>query len=110
MNGVNGVEVQKQIREHVRWLILSTLDAGRPMGVNEDIILSTINAVSVPITMLDLRKELDYLEARSLIEIGSRHDPSARWFPKLTRAGIDVVEYTVPCDPGIARPSKWWDK
>jgi hypothetical protein len=27
---------------------------------------------------------------------------------KLTRIGIDVVEYTVECDPGIARPKKYW--
>lgn len=102
------IDVQKQMREQVRWLILATLNAGRPMGVNEDMILSAINAVPVLLTRMELRKELDYLEARNLIEIGSRNDPSARWFPKLTRAGIDVVEYTVDCDPGIARPHKWW--
>ena len=25
----------------------------------------------------------------------------------MTPNGVDVVEYTVDCDPGIARPKKW---
>lgn len=107
---MNGIDFKKQLREQARWLILATLDAGRPMGVNEDMILSAINAVPVQLTRLELRKEMDYLEARCLIEVAGKNDPSARWFAKLTRAGIDVVEYTVECDLGIARPPKWWSE
>jgi len=106
---MSGFDLQKQIREQVRWLILATLDAGRPIGANEDMVLSAINAVPVQITRLELHKELDYLDTRGLISIEGKPDPSKKWFAKLTRDGIDVVEYTVECDPGIARPPKWWD-
>jgi hypothetical protein len=26
---------------------------------------------------------------------------------ELTRYGVDIVEYTIACEPGIARPKKW---
>ena len=35
-------------------------------------------------------------------------EPSGRWFAELNRHGTDVAEYTVECDPGIARPQKYW--
>lgn len=104
-----GIDLQKQIREQARWLILISLDAGRPESVYEDLILSAINAVPVQITRQELHKEMDYLETRGLISISGKEDPSKKWSAKLTRAGMDVVEYTEPCDPGIARPPKWWD-
>lgn len=106
---MNGIDLQKQQREQVRWLILATLDVARPVGANEDMILSAINAVPVQITRHELRKEMGYLETRGLISIEGKFDPSKKWFAALTRSGIDVVEYTVECDPGIARPPKWWD-
>jgi len=31
-----------------------------------------------------------------------------QWRAKLTRIGTDGGEYTAPCDPGIARPAKYW--
>jgi len=36
-----------------------------------------------------------------------RHE-GAPWTAELTRHGVDVVEYTVECEPGIARPKKYW--
>jgi hypothetical protein len=58
------------------------------------------------ITRLELRRELDYLEERELLEISGRD--SVQWNAKLTRVGVDLVEYTIPCEPGIARPQKYW--
>ena len=37
-----------------------------------------------------------------------RKEPSGRWWSSLTRHGIDIAEYTVDCEPGIARPTKYW--
>ena len=31
------------------------------------------------------------------------------WFADLTRHGIDLAEYTVDCDPGISRPTRFWE-
>lgn len=100
------VDLEKSKREQLRWLVMETLNAGRPEAVNEHLMLQTVNEVQGGVTTLDVRRELDYLKDRELVEITERHAPV--WMAKLTRHGVDVVEYTVPCDPGIARPQKYW--
>lgn len=100
------IDLEKQKREQVRWLILDTLNAARPLGANEHLLLSTIREVIADVTPRDLRRELDYLEERGLVRLRN-HDVPA-WQAELTRDGIDVAEYTVECDRGIARPPKYW--
>ncbi len=100
------IDLRKAEREHVRWLILSALNSARPFGTTDEIVHSAIVAVPIPFTLMEIRRELDYLEEGALIEISGRDRPN--WFAKLTRDGIDVVEYTVDCHPGIARPKKWF--
>jgi len=55
---------------------------------------------------LELRREMDYLHDRELIKLDKQ--PSGRWHAELSRFGVDVAEYTVSCEPGIARPAKYW--
>lgn len=100
------IDLEKQKREQLRWLILETLNAARPVGANEGLILNTVSAVQCDVTALELRRELDYLESRELVEITGKKTPM--WHAELTRIGVDVVEYTVDCDAGIARPNKYW--
>ena len=57
-------------------------------------------------TALELRRELDYLHGRELVRVDKQ--PSGKWRAELTRHGVDVAEYTVDCEPGIARPAKYW--
>lgn len=102
---MNKPDMDKARRETNRWLILQCLDCARPLGAAESLLLSAL-ADTVQITQLELRRELDYLEDRKLIELSGLDGP--QWHSKLTRAGVDVVEYTVPCEPGIARPQKYW--
>jgi len=104
---MGGVDLQKATRENVRWYILRALNAARPEGASESIVLSALQGIPIDITQKELRRELDYLEARDLIEVEGRKTPV--WYAKTNRDGIDVVEYTVECHPGIARPEKWWD-
>ncbi|EFG6587636.1 hypothetical protein BMN62_003805 [Escherichia coli] len=59
-------------------------------------------------TQLELRRELDYLADRKMVELEKR--PSGDWFADLSRLGVDIVEYTVECGPGIARPEKYWSE
>lgn len=96
----------KARREHLRWLILLTLNNARPIGAFEGPILSVAQSEYPDATALELRRELDYLDDRELVEISRK--PDGRWFAELTRYGVDVAEYTVDCDPGIARPGKYW--
>jgi predicted ArsR family transcriptional regulator len=98
-------DMDKARRETNRWLILQCLDCARPLGAGEALLLSAL-ADTVTITPLELRRELDYLEERKLLETTGRTGP--QWHAKLTREGVDVVEYTVDIQPGIARPQKYW--
>jgi predicted ArsR family transcriptional regulator len=98
-------DLEKAQRELNRWLILQCLNLSRPIGAGEGLLLQALTD-TVSITQQELRCELDYLEERKLVEIKGRQGP--QWHMKLTRHGIDVVEYTVDVEPGIARPQKYW--
>lgn len=93
-------------REALRWLILLTLNNARPVGAFEGPILSVAQSEYPDATPLELRREIDYLHDRELVRVEKQ--PSGRWFADLTRFGTDVAEYTIDCEPGIARPAKYW--
>ena len=103
---MNNIDHARLRREALRWLILLTLNNARPIGAFEGLVLSVAQSEYPDATALELRREMDYLNERALVELDKQ--PSGRWFAKLTREGVDVAEYTVPCDPGIARPTKYW--
>jgi hypothetical protein len=100
------VDLARSRRESLRWLILLTLNNARPIGAFEGPILAVAQSEYPDASPLELRRELDYLGDRKLVSV--RKQPDGRWFADLTRYGTDVAEYTVDCDPGIARPTKYW--
>ena len=100
------IDHSKVRRESLRWLILLTLNNARPMGAQEGPILSVAQSVYSDATQLELRRELDYLHGRELVRVVKL--PSGPWHAELSRHGVDVAEYTVDCEPGIARPAKYW--
>src|SRR3569623_1079832 len=100
------IDFEKAQREEARWRMLRALDAGRPRPVSETIVLRTLQDIELPLTPAALRRELDYLAHRDLIVVHGKDGPT--WTAELTRFGVDVVEYTIDCDPGIARPKKWF--
>lgn len=100
------MDMEKTRREQIRWIALDAVNHGRPYPVAEPLILGAIQGVPVQCTALELRRELGYLDDRDLIEL--KRLEGAPWTAELTRTGVDVVEYTVECDPGIARPKKYW--
>jgi hypothetical protein len=103
---VHEIDLEKAQREQTRWRMLKILDAGRPLPVSETVILQILQDAALPITPSMLRRELDYLADRRLVLITGQNSPV--WAAELTRHGVDVVEYTVDCQPGIARPTKWY--
>lgn len=100
------IDQVKARREHLRWLILLTLNNARPIGAFEGPILAVAQSEYPDASMLEMRRELDYLGDRDLIEV--QRKPDGRWHAELTRHGVDIAEYTVDCEPGIARPEKYW--
>jgi hypothetical protein len=97
-------DLERAQREEARWRVLATLNAGRPQAVAETLVLRVLTDIRLPMTPTQLRSELKYLEARKLIQI-DRNTPNL-WLCELTHLGTDVVEYTVPCNAGIARPER----
>lgn len=93
-------------RESIRWLVILTLNNARPLGAFEGPVLAVVQSEYPDATPLELRREVDYLAERKLLEIEKK--PDGRWHVELTRHGMDVAEYTVDCEPGIARPGKYW--
>jgi len=94
--------VARARREQIRWFLLVTLNVARPAGAPNLLLLSVIQATYEDATEQEIRRELDYLADRELVKIDK--DPLDRWRCDLTRIGVDLVEYTIPVEPGIARP------
>jgi len=99
------IDLEKARREELRWMILRALYAAQPIGTTEIIVMKAMEPVVPDVTLTEIRRELDYLAERDLVTVSCKD--SAVWFAKINRHGIDIVEYTVPCHPGIARPKKW---
>lgn len=100
------VDLEKAQREDARWRILRALDAGRPLPVAETVLFRVLVDSSLPISPAGLRRELDYLRDKGLVELSGEDGPV--WAAALTGMGVDVVEYAVAVPAGIARPPKWW--
>jgi hypothetical protein len=100
------VDLAKIRREGMRWNLVNTLNKARPYSANESFLLEVMRAIYPDATGLELRRELDYLADRELVVLNKT--PSGAWFADLSRLGVDIAEYTVACDPGIARPEKYW--
>ncbi|MBN8488232.1 MAG: hypothetical protein J0M20_10990 [Burkholderiales bacterium] len=89
-------------REQIRWFLLVAANVSRPVGIYTEAMLPIVQATYPDATHKEIRINLDYLSERGLVHI--TRDGMDRWFVELTRFGIDLVEYTVPVEPGIARP------
>jgi hypothetical protein len=103
---MSGPDLARIRREALRWLILLTLNNARPLGCAEGPILSVAQTQYPDASPLEIRVNLDYLADRELVQV-NRH-PHGTWHAELTRHGVDVAEYTVDVQPGIARPAKYW--
>lgn len=102
------IDHAKVRRESMRWNLLNTLNKMRPHTTGDLYVLDVMRAIYPDATHLEIRRELDYLSDRKLVDLKRR--PDGQWFADLTRYGVDIAEYTVDCDPGIARPEKYWSE
>lgn len=92
--------------ELIRWYALLCVYQGRPYPVAEPLILSTLQSIPLQLSALELRRELAYLQTRQLLSLDQLE--GAPWTAQITRHGVDLVEYKIPLEPGIARPKKYW--
>lgn len=99
-------DIAKARREGMRWNIINTLNQSRPYSMVETFLLDILRAIYPDTTPLELRRELDYLADRALVDLTK--DPGGSWAADLSRIGVDVAEYTVDVEAGIARPPRYW--
>jgi hypothetical protein len=100
------IDHQKVRRESLRWYLILTLYNAQPTGCYEELLLQTLIALFEDTTQLEVRRVATYLEERELVHL--KREPGGRWYAQLSRTGIDLAEYTIDCEPGIARPVKNW--
>lgn len=98
---------EKARREGMRWHLINTLNKARPYTSSEVFLLDVMRGIYPDVTALELRQHLEYLQDRKLIDLNKQ--PSGMWFADLNRLGVDIAEYTVDCQAGIARPEKYWE-
>lgn len=94
------VPIDKARREHVRWQCLVVLDQERPSVMTDAALLAVIRTTYPDAKERELRRALDYLESAGYLST-HRDEP---WQLRLTYKGIDLVDFTTPCPPGIGRP------
>lgn len=98
---------EKARREGMRWHLINTLNKARPYTSSETFLLDVMRGIYPDVTPLELRQQLEYLQDRRLLDLTKQ--PSGMWFADLNRLGVDIAEYTIDCQAGIARPEKYWE-
>lgn len=98
---------EKARREGMRWHLINTLNKARPYTSSEAFLLDVMRGIYPDVTALELRQQLEYLQDRRLLNLTKQ--PSGMWFADLNRLGVDIAEYTIDCQAGIARPEKYWE-
>lgn len=96
------LRAQRQRREFMRWILLLTMELSRPAPATLSMLHGVVMGEYPDATDLEVRRELDYLQERDLVEV--KVDPIGQLRASLQRHGIDIAQYTVDCEPGIARP------
>lgn len=99
------IDLVKLRREVIRWILLVSLNSARASGgASETLLLYMIQTEYPDATPLEIRGQLDYLADRGLLKLDKK--PDGTWLADINHHGVDVVEYSVDCEPGIARPKK----
>ena len=98
---------EKARREGMRWHLINTLNKARPYTSSEVFLLDVMRGIYPDATAMELRQQLDYLKDRRLLVLTKQ--PSGMLFADLNRLGVDIAEYTIECEAGIARPPKYWE-
>ena len=91
--------------EFMRWILLLARNINRPTHSTLRFLLQVVRGEYADATEMQVRRELDYLDSRGIAKVFT--DTLGQVSANLTRHGIDLAEYTVPVEPGIARPPKF---
>ncbi|WP_019672294.1 hypothetical protein [Psychrobacter lutiphocae] len=101
------IDLQKSRREGMRWYLLVAMHRGEPLGCSDHILKTIMDDIYGKVTPSELHQQLSYLEKKQTVTVTK--SPDGHWHGRLTAVGIDIVDYTVDCPAGIARPAKYWE-
>ena len=89
-----------------RMRVLQTLYNNRPNTTGDGLLRQALkHDIDLGFTHNSIRKSLDYLEQRKLVEITDRTDQA--WMAKITADGIDHIDGIGPDVPGVAKPDEF---
>lgn len=88
-------------RELTRWLVLMTAHVCRPLDAPFQTILRVVQEAYKNASEHEIKLAVEYLKKSG--HVIHRCEKGFN-FVELTRQGIDMVEYTIPAEPGIYRP------
>lgn len=97
------VDIARVRRESLRWSLLVALNKTRPYTASETLLLDVSRAIYPDTTPLELRRELDYLADRKMVDLEKK--PSGDWFADLTRLGVDLG-WNTPWNAAPASPAR----
>ncbi|HGJ5864817.1 hypothetical protein AAH678_03995 [Sodalis endosymbiont of Spalangia cameroni] len=100
------IETEQARREGLRWVLLQVVNKARPYPANDRLLWDVGHSLYPDMTMLELQKELLFLEGLRLVRL--TRPPARSWTATLTPEGVNLVEYVTDDIPGIARPAKYW--
>jgi hypothetical protein len=98
----NPDQLQREMKREMRWYMLRSFYMGRPIGVNERLLVHAMTLMKFEISQGGVRNELEYLAGLGLITVTQGNT----WHGEITPAGVDCVEYNADCPKGIARPEQ----
>lgn len=89
-----------------RWRILRILYTGRPYPVGEGLIAEVMTDADLAMTQNEIRSALQYLADKDFLTTKEVKNDGTHVEACLRSKGVDFVEYTIPDEPGIARPQQ----
>jgi hypothetical protein len=98
---------QRILLQELRWRICLALHYARPLSASSGLLWRALDESDLPITAQQLNREVAYLQDKEIVTVAG--DLSGDWKAELSAAGVDLVEYTIDCPPGIGRPEKYWE-
>ncbi len=88
----------------IRGRILKILDRAYPDEIGDELISLTLNDINMSVGPALLRGHIDYLEEKGYVEsytVGSEDLDITRRLVRLTAKGKDLLEGSIPRDPGV---------
>lgn len=91
--------------QELRGFILTTCRVNYPQGCSEELIFRTVAGMGFAASPAEIRGHIEYLREKGYVRVEElRHGAISRVVVYITPKGIDLLEGSIPEDPGILAP------